>query len=51
MPNRPRPDNPARTIRVDDTLWSAFKKQAQAEDQSASERLRRLMANDLKRRS
>lgn len=28
MPNQPRPDNPARSVRVPDDLWNAAKERA-----------------------
>ena len=28
MPNQPRPDNPARSVRVPDDLWTAAKERA-----------------------
>lgn len=28
MPNQPRPDNPARSVRVPDELWDAVKQRA-----------------------
>lgn len=31
MPNQPRPDNPHRSVRVDDALWEAAKIAADAE--------------------
>lgn len=31
MPNRPRPDNPHRSVRVEDKLWEAAKSAAEAE--------------------
>lgn len=33
MPNKPRPDNPARPVRIDDALWSRVRAIA-AEDET-----------------
>lgn len=41
MPNQPRPDNPARTVRIDDGLWTAIKRIAVAEGTTVSEIVRR----------
>lgn len=41
MPNQPRPDNPARTVRIDDGLWAAVKHYALIEGVTISEAIRR----------
>jgi predicted transcriptional regulator len=40
-PNRPRPDNPARTVRIDDRLWKLVRETAQARSTTVSEVVRR----------
>ncbi len=40
MPNQPRDDNPARTVRIDDELWTAVKARSERERVSASEIVR-----------
>ncbi len=47
MPNQPRDDNPARTIRIDDELWGAVKALAKKEQVSASEIVRDAIRNYL----
>lgn len=36
MPNKPRLDNPARPVRIEDGLWSAAKAKAAAEGTTVS---------------
>lgn len=36
MANQPRPDNPARQVRVDDELWHAAHKKARTEGTTVS---------------
>jgi predicted transcriptional regulator len=43
MPNQPRPDNPARTVRIDDSLWVALRRIAAAEQVVASVIIRRAL--------
>lgn len=40
MPNQPRPENPARPIRVEDDLWAAAKAAAQLNGTTVSEVVR-----------
>lgn len=40
MPNKPRPENPARPVRVEDDLWEAAKKRAAEIDTTVSEVIR-----------
>lgn len=40
MPNQPRPDNPARPVRVEDHLWAAAKAAAQLNGTTVSEVIR-----------
>lgn len=37
MPNQPRSDNPARSVRVPDKLWRAAKVRAAEQDETVSE--------------
>lgn len=41
--NQPRPDNPARTVRVDDELWSAARRVAAERGESVSAVIRRAL--------
>ena len=41
MPNQPRPDNPARTVRIADQLWSAALALAKRQQVTVSEMVRR----------
>lgn len=43
MPNAPRKDNPARTIRVPDELWDRAKKRADERDETVSEAVRKFL--------
>jgi len=40
MPNKPRPENPARPVRVNDTLWTAVRERAKADGVTPSEVVR-----------
>lgn len=48
MPNAPREDNTAHTVRVPDALWEAAKKRATERDESISEAVRRFLARYVK---
>ena len=41
MPNQPRPDNPARTVRIADQLWSTALALAKRQQVTVSEMVRR----------
>lgn len=43
MPNKPRPENPARTIRVSDSLWERAKKRADEKGETVSEAVRKFL--------
>lgn len=43
MPNKPKPNNVARTIRVTTELWDAVKKRAEERNETVSEAVRRLL--------
>lgn len=43
MPNKPRKDNPPRTIRVDDELWDKVKARAAERGEDVSEAVRRML--------
>lgn len=43
MPNAPRPDNVAHTVRVPDDLWSAAKTRAAERGETVSEVVRRAL--------
>lgn len=36
MPNRPRPENPARPVRIEDELWARVKALAKRDETTAS---------------
>lgn len=36
MPNKPRPDNPARPVRIEDDLWARVKAIAKRDETTAS---------------
>lgn len=40
MPNKPRPENPARPVRVEDELWARAKAKARNEGTTVSEVIR-----------
>ncbi len=48
MPDQPRADNPARTVRVRDELWQAAQQAAQERGESVSEVIRRALARYVK---
>ena len=43
MPNRPRKDNPARSLRVSDDLWERAKKRADEKGETVSEAVRKFL--------
>lgn len=43
MPNAPRPDNVAHTIRVPDDLWTAARERATERGETVSEAVRRFL--------
>jgi Ribbon-helix-helix protein, copG family len=43
MPNQPRPDNPTRQVRVEDTLWAAARATAAERGETVSEVIRRAL--------
>lgn len=43
MPNAPRPDNKAHTIRASDELWEKAKKRAAERGETVSEAVRRFL--------
>lgn len=49
MPNKPRADNPARPVRVEDELWDAAKEAASANGTTVSEVIRQALARYVKR--
>jgi predicted transcriptional regulator len=49
MPNQPRPDNPARQVRVEDDLWHAADDAAEAEDTTRAEVIRQALRDLVKR--
>lgn len=49
MPNQPRPDNPARQVRVEDDLWQAAKSAAEKEGTTVSEVVRDALKRLVKR--
>lgn len=49
MPNQPRADNPARTVRIDDSLWIAVKARAKAEGATVSAVIRRALEHYINR--
>lgn len=44
MPNQPRADNTAHTIRCDTTLWEAAKERARENGETVSDAVRRFLA-------
>jgi hypothetical protein len=44
MPNQPRPDNPPRTVRVEDTLWIKARARAAITGETISDVVRRALA-------
>lgn len=49
MPNKPRAENPARPIRVEDELWAAAKAAAAADGTTVSEVVREALRRYVKR--
>jgi len=43
MPNQPRPDNPARSVRVPDDLWTAAKAEAERRGETVTDVLLRAL--------
>jgi predicted DNA binding CopG/RHH family protein len=43
MPNKPRPENPTRPVRVEDDLWAAAKAKAAAEGTTVSAVIRKAL--------
>lgn len=50
MPNQPRADNPARSVRVPDDLWRAAKERAADRDETVTDVLVRALERYVKRR-
>jgi hypothetical protein len=50
MPNQPRPDNPARSVRVEDGLWQAAKKKAAEQGETVSDVIVRALRKYVKGR-
>lgn len=49
MPNQPRPDNPARPVRVETELWEAAKSAASHQGTTVSEVIRQALKRYVKR--
>ena len=49
MPNKPRPENRHRMVRVEDELWDAAKEAAAANDTTVSEVIRDALRRYVKR--
>lgn len=49
MPNQPRPDNPARQVRVEDELWRASHEAAAANGETVSDVIRAALRRYVKR--
>jgi metal-responsive CopG/Arc/MetJ family transcriptional regulator len=50
MPNKPRPENPARPVRIEDKLWAEVQALATADETSASEVVREAVRRYVKAR-
>jgi hypothetical protein len=50
MPNSPRPENPHRSVRVEDELWHAAEVAAKAEGTERAEVMRQRVASRARRR-
>ena len=50
MPNKPRPENPARPVRIEDGLWSAVRAIAEEDGTSPSEVVREAVKRYVKAR-
>lgn len=48
MPNQPRPDNPARSVRVPDDLWTAAKERAAERGETVTDVLLRALRRYVK---
>lgn len=51
MPNQPRSDNPARSVRVPDPLWQAAKNRAAERDETVTDVLTRALRRYVKKQS
>lgn len=51
MPNKPRPSNPARPVRVEDELWSAVRAIATEDQTTPSEVVREAVRRYIKLRN
>jgi len=49
MPNQPRPDNPARAVRIKDGLWRAAKAKAAERGETVTDVIRRALERYVKR--
>ena len=50
MPNQPRPDNPARSVRVRDELWNAAKERAAEREETVTDVLIRALERYVRRK-
>ena len=50
MPNKPRPENPARPVRVEDGLWEAAKAKAAERGETVSQVIRAALTRYVKRK-
>lgn len=50
MPNKPRPENPARPVRIEDPLWAEVRALAELDKVSASEIVREAVRRYVKAR-
>lgn len=50
MPNKPRADNPARSVRVPDALWEAAKARAAERDETVTDVVLRTLERYVKRK-
>jgi predicted transcriptional regulator len=51
MPNKPRADNPHRSVRVEDALWAASKDAAEAEHTTRGDIMRQALRDLVERHS
>lgn len=51
MPNQPRPDNPARAVRVPDGLWHAAQAKAIKRGETVSDVIRRALKRYIREKS
>ena len=49
MPNKPRPDNPARPVRIDDATWAQVKRLAERREVTPSQIVRTAVEQYVKR--